>query len=405
MKHIAKSGLNLLGILIVALVPAFYTFQYLSEWPLIEISGIRGREYSDSLMVLSAASCENSGFLNQSTYLSAEPACFYTYGTALLTVLQFFHLSATNLYFVAIVAITSIIAICISQYKYPDKLRYQIYFFLTLCSPGVWLLLERGNFDWLIFVLIFAAGFSIKKQRYILSSSLIAATALFKFYTFPILLVPFIFASKQSRILITLIGLSIFPIVLVEMQNASLGGSAFSLSATFGINWIGLSINALSNRLGGTVSLDPGQSLGLGLAVSALTLFALKGAYKRSTTRKSLISSAVSQDPIFIVLSLTYIICYFAGSNYHYRLIFLVGAVIRIQFLLKEKRIPRSAYFVTLTSLWLTFFYFSYSSYGTEILRLIGNLSQYIVAISFTYLVSEALYVKSKPNISVERKQ
>ena len=385
--------LNLLRIQVsmVLITYLFFTIQVITDWSLVRISGLKGRQYGDSYQVISAATCDQNGISKLYEFKPESPECYYTYGRALIKVVQFLQISVADLTIIAITAIILTLSICASQIFQTINRKNLIISVLATCSPGVWLLLERGNFDWIIFFLVFLAGYASKKDYQIVSAILILITALFKFYTFPLILIPLLLSPRRERYFVLAAAMFVLPFCIIDFRNADVGSLVFTLTASFGVNWIGLLINAIHERSGLLATLVPIEALILGVLITLVFLFVLHKAYTESNLRTISIKSGIHTDPIFLMFSFTYISCYLAGSNFDYRLIFLVGVIVRMLSLLGKFELSHVWLFTLLTSLWLTYAFFGFSNVFTESLRLIGNMSQYVLFFMLTFLFKDGL--------------
>ena len=374
------------AIYIVAVV-AFFFLQFKSDWSLVRIAGLKGRDYGDSYQVISASECDLRGVSQLYDFKPESPECYYTYGSLLLRVLQILNITTQQLLLISLFSISITLVFCFAQVLNLDNWKKGLYLFGVLTSPGVWLLFERGNFDWLIFVLVVIAGYLGRHKWYLASSVVITISALFKFYTFPLLVIPFLFATKRSRLFIGLVGLIALPVCVIEATRAGVGGLVYTLTATYGINFIGLTLNALGQVLNLNYAISPTVSLVLGLIISAMFLLTNKFRLLRYSELTNGIQKNVFEDPIFLLFSSTYIFSYAAGSSYNYRLIFLVGLILRVVGLAKSTKFRKRWILTSFLALWLTYFYAGFDNYLTDALRLTGNLCQYVIFLALAKIV------------------
>jgi len=197
---------------------SFFAVQYLSNWWTLRVSGIRGGSFIDLAAVLRWSDCFRA--VGNSVYAPEDGKCGgYLYGSTLLRVLNFLGISATQTKFWGLF---SGAVICISLGSlavfFTNKKSLNLLLVgLVLSSPGLWLLIERGNIDGLIFLLLLASSILIAKGFEIPAIFLIAITALFKFYTAPLLLVLVVISrTKRARATAVILFLTVIPIIFIE---------------------------------------------------------------------------------------------------------------------------------------------------------------------------------------------
>jgi len=71
--------------------------------------------------------------------------------------------------------------------------------FIVLLSPPIELLLQRGNLDAFIFILVFFSSILILRNKFFLSLLLLSVCSLIKFYTFPLLVYLSILYTLKRR--------------------------------------------------------------------------------------------------------------------------------------------------------------------------------------------------------------
>ncbi len=382
------------SIILISLVSVFYFIQILNNWKLVGLSGIQGRLYGDSYQVISAAGCDLEGIEKLFIFNPERPECYYTYGSLLLRLLHILQITTDHLIPVAIFSITLTLILCFSQVSKLKNMKRSFYALAVLTSPGVWLLFERGNFDWLIFGLVVFSGYLCKRESYIASAAVITISALLKFYTFPLLIIPFLFAANKKRFLISIMALSALPICVMEASRAGVGGLVYQLTATYGVNFMGMTLNAFGEMLNVSYKLSAPLSLLLGLSISVLLLLTNRLRWLRYENLTKSIGKNTLTDPIFLLLSCTYLFSYAAGSSYDYRLIFLVGLILRFVALTQSVKLDRFWAITGFLAVWLTYFYAGFDNYLIDILRLMGNICQYLIFLALAKTVLNSLKLK-----------
>jgi hypothetical protein len=333
-------------------ISSFYLLQQLTNWPLLSFWGVKGGvRFGDMSLVLKNADCFKS--LRYRIYESdtSNECVNYVYGSWLIRVLDFFHLGAHALIplgVFATLALSWIFAHLLSDLHAKSKVAYILGISLIV-SPPVMLLVERGNFDWLMFVLLYIAALLISRGKFYTSVILLSISALFKFYTLPVLIILSIGSQSKVR-MFTTTALGI-PVVLQILADLELINSIFieTWFAAFGNSIWAQYLLKIGHPL------DPIQASLIGLGVCAIiyVLLLSKGRLLLSSFR----SLEMKKDflNLFSWFSVgTFIACFFAGMNYDYRLVFLLPVILLIQGL-PRKTIRYSLFVIVLLIFWLSF--------------------------------------------------
>jgi hypothetical protein len=234
------------------------------------------------------------------------------------------------------------------------------------------LLVERGNIDWLVFACVYLGAVSFSKGQYIIGILVLALSALFKFYAFPLMLLCFILIKRPIGLMLaTLITILTFIQLgqdFVLLRSVYVG----SWFASFGNNIWGQYLS----RFG--LELTAITTIGLGLLCTGVIFLILNSI--RPIKEKSLgalsRSGVIDYSALFAVTIV--IVCYFAGLNYDYRLVFLFptlqvmlyGAHQRIRFLIVT---------LFLASFWLSF--------NSGYLQPIGDLAINVIVVVLVSIV------------------
>jgi hypothetical protein len=359
---------------------------YLSSWWTLKIQHFGGgHDYIDLHLILNAASCYKE--IGERVF-SVAGECSYIYGRTLLNIINFSHLTQVNLATIGLIAILSVLA-CFYYLIFiaaPRNFVYQLQIFLFLVSPCFWLLFERGNFDWLVFILIFLGVLTLRTRVEILGVILIGISGLLKFYSLPLLLlIPFIMKNRLSRLISIIVFIALLPMTLANISLIK----AFPnpLFAAFGSPAPGLWVNFFSWRFSLGSKLSDLTAHIFGLILFALVIISVFRS-NRLREKINLISPHYQGDKIdsfYIVFSSTYLICYLAGMNYDYRLIFLVAALILSANANPELFGNRTFQILAHSSLWLTFFFFGATGAIPVILAVLGNIAQGLMAVILAY--------------------
>jgi hypothetical protein len=364
----------------------FYLFMYLSSWWTLKIQHIGGgHKYIDLQYILSTATCykEIGGRV-----FSVTGECSFQYGRTLLNLINFSRLDQIPLTVLGALAISGVLA-CFFYLIFitrPESLSSQFHIFLYLITPCFWLLFERGNFDWLIFILIFLGVLTLRTRVEILGVILIGISGLLKFYSLPLLLlIPFIMKNRLSRLISIIVFIALLPMTLANISLIK----AFPnpLFAAFGSPAPGLWVNFFSWRFSLGFKLSDLTAHIFGLILFALVII-LVFRSNRLREKINLVSPHHQGDKIdsfYIVFSASYLICYLAGMSFDYRLIFLVASLILCSKSNPELFGNRTFQILAHSSLWLTFFFFGATGAIPVILAVLGNIAQGLMAVILAY--------------------
>jgi hypothetical protein len=381
---------------------------YLLDWPLVKFANFRVPDFTDSQPL---KSIECFGSLGLNVYDIENPAfpdCGYNYGSILLVLGKVLGLNGGIYRQVSIIfalLVSTIIAIVLGNYLTSNlKLTYFLVFVLVT-SPPISFLFERGNFDQLIFILIFVAAFAQANKWRLLSLIIIALTALIKFYSFP-LLVLFVIANWRfvNKFILIFTPILTFIMIFLDISRITwfpstggccqFGGASFSYYFRF----LGMTGHQDFWIITGVAILILGALVILKLPIRLFPVL-------RNTVDTK--SNTMTTIQIFIEwTSLIVITSYIAGFNYDYRLVFYVtGGLIIFQKITEYSTSNVVWALLFITSLWGTIGLGSeHVSNSITILvivtlfQIIGDLSLYLVV---SYMV--AFFIKEFLLISLKK--
>ena len=313
----------------------------------------------------------------------------YIYGSTLLKILSFLKVGATHTQifgylFMLILATT--ISVNLNNLK---NHSYSSLIMLIVISPPVLLLSERGNFDILIFALIFLAGLFFSKDLHFLALIPLALATLLKFYSFPLFLLFFILSeSKKLKLLTLVVGTPVFIRVLLDLQ-------LIQTSFPSGYSWkFGASI--WTRYLTQLEIPDSGEVVNniSGMVILFFTVLITKLLLKRKNLM-TLPSNTSHREKriVFYCLFLIHLSCFLLGMNFDYRLIFLaMASIIYLTTIHKERDTSSTLVLVlTLISVWLT-----YPSTGLEpVGDFTTEILTVILAIRFLQLIKLDVRLKN----------
>jgi hypothetical protein len=303
----------------------FILLNWFSDWLILRLSDLHlVPKFNDLRLVLASSDCASGiGYFTFSENISK--ACNYNYGFSLI---RFLHVFGINLDNAEVIGFLFLILMLSTLVLIHIKLGARSVFenfivFSILMSPISAFLMERANFDILIFAFVVVGSLLISRSKTKLGLLAIFIASLIKFYTLPLLFLVFLFKSSLFN---RLFGLFLFLLgssVAVHDIRLIQAGLSFprNCSASFGnpvlfvcFREAGIDIpNQIQNGLG----------IFLFITVS-LVLFNLNFKEEYSFKiyhRIRLIDQ--KRDVLYISTSVTFLICFFSSVNVDYRLIFL----------------------------------------------------------------------------------
>ena len=302
--------------------------QQLYSWPLVKTSGWGGGSpFIDLRSVLHAANCSEK--IGWDIY---DPNnwgdCGYIYGSLLIRFIRWAHLSPTltlGIGWVFIFLFSALSGYVFSNLKNLSRLQLGICVAIFV-SPGAMLLLERGNFDILLILLLFVAAVCLQRKWNGIALTIIALSALFKFYTLPLLFALSVYFKSLPKIICSL-SASFFVTFLVLIDLIRIKGEfPENVMASFGnqifggyLNYLGLDLSRFLRELIGFLAIFLCSSIIWKMRKNELVMIVERFQPKNLSKLT---------DYIIILFSFSYLICYFAGLNYDYRIPYLTIATL-----------------------------------------------------------------------------
>jgi hypothetical protein len=301
-----------------------FGIQQITRWPIVTYSDWSGgKSFVDLRSVLHSAEC--SVTLGWAIYNPDEWGdCGYIYGSTLIQLLRWLNLnpdSTSTIGWGFIFFYSALSAFIISSLR--NLSGPQIFWcVIILVSPGPMLLLERANIDALLLILLVIAAFFLDKRHESFSLGLIALTALFKFYTLPLMYLISFFSWGKKKIILPL-ALSLFVTVLIlrdliqikgDFPSNVLGSFGNQIPALY-LNYVGIPFPRFYKELIGYVLL---------LFVGLLVSFFFKKQIISFVDSINLKHSMSFRLYLQVLLFITFLVCFFSGVNYDYRLPFIL---------------------------------------------------------------------------------
>jgi hypothetical protein len=369
MKRLRLGKLSDLTNIVIASIGffIFYTFMQVTNWIPIQYWGLwGGGKFIDAQQVLRWSDCYNT--VGMQIFESYGSCSGFIYGKLLPLTLHSLSLGENNsklIGFIFMGIISTVFGYTMSAVRLKVPRMLAIVVFL---SPSMLLLVERGNFDSLIVGILFLSAIMFADRKFILPTALIAITALYKFYTLPLLLAVTFFSKtnlKRGIALMALIATSIGVLTEIRMIHSKFPSES---SWKFGMSiWLRyLPENRTPTHLELFANL-------VGLLLFAITICGVIVVSQKMNWKPSNVSEDFdSSKNVFNLMFIAHLACFVAGMNFDYRLIFLAVATL---FYINATRMPTPMQATIITSLiislWLT-----YPSAG---LQPIGDLSTEIL--------------------------
>ena len=297
--------------------------QQLASWPLVVASGWGGGiAFADLRSVLHAADCsETIGWDIYSPDKWGD--CTYIYGSLLIRILRWTNLNSEFTSIIGWVFILFFSILCGFVLSTLQKLSrvQKIASVLILASPSSMLLLERGNIDIVLMFLLVTTAALLRKGRVSLGLVTIALSSLFKFYTLPLMFLLISRFKNRISIFVGFLFSGLVTLLILRDLNLIKGEFPSNVLGSFGnqIPWLYL------DYVGVIVPRFYGELIGLSLCFTAG--FALWILYKKIFLKVAVSSLSHSTSAFELVLQFlfffTFLVCFFAGVNYDYRLPYL----------------------------------------------------------------------------------
>lgn len=308
------------------------TLSHLNDWPIVRFIGAKQEaDFGDAGIILNAADCFKDIGLN--VYKVQSGNCSYNYGESLIRTLHILGLGEDSTNTVGFVFIALFIFAYVESLRVLQplpSLRIQVLAIIFFLSPPVMLLLERGNFDSLIYLLLVVSIILRIKKRNISSILVLLTSILFKFYTFPVL-VFYLLSNYRSgyirkrHFLVLLLPISL---VLQDLHRISQG---FSIPNPM---WFAFGSSKFPWATARILGIDLPRSLQLltGACISLVIFMAISkfggSFFKLKELKIACLGAGENSKLMSQCMALIFIVSYFTGMSYIYRLVFAIPVFI-----------------------------------------------------------------------------
>lgn len=374
-------------LIVFTLFYLFYELNSYLRYPFLRVGDAWfDRKFDDTYQVLNSAKCYAT--IGRSIY--DQITCSYLYGSPLLDVINLIGVSPMNVNFVGelFLYINIMIFTFISVRAYNKfGIKRILLCVLIFISPPFHYLIERGNFDTLIILMLLISCIFISRGKLIFGSIFLGIASAIKFYTLPVLLIYLLYLkfSKSKHLKFHLaIGIITGLIVFRDYLHIRgiLGSGTGGYGGTFGLKSIALYANHLSTYFNTTLVFL------VTILIFTLVIFVILFKFSLRKPRFHALDSF--SYVIQLVFGLQIVICYLITINNDYRLsilgIFLSALLIRSPM---NSGLERNILIFGLIAMWL--------SYPSWILQVLGDIS---LVIAIFLIINSILRAQFKPRVN-----
>ena len=374
-------------LIVFTLFYLFYELNSYLRYPFLRVGDAWfDRKFDDTYQVLNSAKCYAT--IGRSIY--DQITCSYLYGSPLLDVINFIGVSPMNVDFVGelFLYFNIMIFTFISVRAYNKfGIKRILLCVLIFISPPFHYLIERGNFDTLIILMLLISCIFISRGKLIFGSIFLGIASVIKFYTLPVLLIYLLYLkfSKSKHLKFHLaIGIITGLIVFRDYLHIRgiLGSGTGGYGGTFGLKSIALYANHLSTYFNTTLVFL--------VTILSFTLVIFVILFKFSLRKPRFHALDSFSYVIQLVFGLQIVICYLITINNDYRLsilgVFLSALLMRSPM---NSGLERNILIFGLIAMWL--------SYPSWILQVLGDIS---LIIAIFLIINFILRSQFKPRVN-----
>lgn len=376
---------------------AFYIANALTSWIGLKSSEIRGpSNYIDQVAISGFSNCfKTYGYDIYKTHGNPPGCSGYQYSVELLRILNFMRVPEINpniLGFFSLVITTLALSSVFFMIRKNGKKVFTIAF-IACASPGIWLLLERGNYDEFVFILVILAAFSIGSRAEALGMLAIIIATLMKFYTFPVIIFMIIVSkNKILKYMLATISIPIFFYAIILISKVSQFPSTWNVS--FGLKALGMQFElVIKHVINSEFQLSGILTNLLGIVAISFFYFFLRRFELRPSLRQTEFLSTDKAVNTYNFCLVVFLSCYFAGMNYDYRLIFLAVIVALSPVIYYENRFSTILVMSGLVALLCSCFLYGLVGIPALLIQISGDISLAIfVAAQLLFIISKLQY-------------
>ena len=299
-----------------------YVALYFLDWPQLRYWRVKGPggQFEDLQSILLAGDCYQN--MGDDVFKDNGGCTGYMYGKFLLQTFNVLHIHANHYRLFGIILLVLLSFTLAFLFRAVD-FKFSILFKCAIVySPPIVLLAERGNFDTVIFLLVFLSAILFVKNLPEVALFPILAASLMKFYTLPSLLALALLKFRNTTRLIALIAATyVSYLILQDLGRVAVGFRQFWY-AQFGMSVWGRYANEVK-----LFQLNETTINLIGIFIFGLTVLLIS---RSSRIPKDILpsdqSSYQTRNITFFLLFSTHLACFSLGMSYDYRLIFIIGA-------------------------------------------------------------------------------
>ena len=385
----------------------FYLIQIYSHWWTLAITGIRGAyTLLDLKLVLKSFDCYQIVGDRVFEPSTGDPCTGYIYGRNFLFLMTKMGVGENFATILGLLLISLFLVIAAAVIAFSSSERHSaVLGLLVFTSPSCWLLLERANLDILMFILVVVGLVLLWYKRPILAALIFAVSALIKFYTLPLIFLVLPFYSKlRSKLIHAGFSLALMFIVMSEIRSIPKFPGTWYVSYGNQVvgHWWNLLVKIRNLDLP-TVSMTISSVVGIisvSIAVSVAHRFKRREFFELGEILSSEIRSRSLVVYTYFFSTVVFLLCYFAGMNYDYRLFYIgIASVCAYKVFGLGNWPVRVLLFCSIPSLWLSCFFYNLKGTPVAILQLVGDVLVGICAsVSLLILVNLALILFKERN-------
>jgi len=329
----------------------YITFiNYILDWPLVRLAGIRLYSFVDTFDVLRIIQCVDREVFNA----EVNKECKFYYGSILVLISNGLKLNVDSgevISWFLLISCTSIVGFLVALGT--QKTIYKlIYITLILISPAISLLFERANLDILMFSLVVFSAYFYSTHRKKISILLLLITVLIKFYTLPLFfLIIIINLTKRNFVYVVFMLVGLLSVLTIELSK---------IPGILKLNgWMKFGIGVLFDFYPEQFNILVPESISVttGFVLLFLTSYAIRKKMKPKDLEKSNFNLPDFTGSNFLNITcfwclFIFLTCYFAGYNYDFRLIYLAIGSLKVFDLSFPKKFKYYFYTITPIALW-----------------------------------------------------
>jgi hypothetical protein len=302
----------------------FFAVMQLTTWLPLRFWGIwGGGNFIDTGQVLKWSDCYK--LIHNDVYLSQGACPGYLYGRPLLQFLNYFGIGESDTKLVGFILMLIVAIIFGWLQKVTDNKSNSYLLALVIVSPPVMLLVERGNVDILIASLVILACIAFTKDLKYLAYILISVTIIFKFYTAPVLVIFLLFDKKYRTRAVGALLLILSTYSAVHDIRITQTPYPSGASWQFGASVWGKYLDLIDKTW--FVSTIP-LAIDIAFLLAAIITVAIIKKLSHQDLFERNFTAGLDIQILFLAISSIHIACFFLGTSFDYRLIYLTIATL-----------------------------------------------------------------------------